>query len=326
MIWAVEFDFASRRERELRADEISAACARGAFCWIDIDCGPGQAKDNELPEIGKLLRGIGINELATAEVLGSDQEGRYDVYDDCLHFALTESRLVEGRLATAHVDIVLGARFIVTFRRSEAGFIRQMRKTYREDFLKFAKSPGFLLYEVGDHLVETYRKTLREYSTLVEQTQLRLFGEVDDDIFKQVAALKTDILEFRRVMLASRELMHELATRKSPFISETTQPFLENMAGTLERLGSDLSTERDVLSETLGLYMGMVSHRTNKVVSRLTVISMVFLPLSFLCGVYGTNFQDIPGTGNEFGFLGFCTAMAAVALGLMALMKKLKWL
>jgi hypothetical protein len=101
--------------------------------------------------------------------------------------------------------------------------------------------------------------------------QLQLFGQVDDDIFRHVSLLTQDILVFRKIVLASRELMHELASRKSAFVSETTQPFLENMAGALERLGGDLTTEREVLNETLNLYMGMVSHRTNKVVNRLTV-------------------------------------------------------
>jgi len=123
---------------------------------------------------------------------------------------------------------------------------------------------------------------------------MKLFGDVNDEIFKQVSALSRNILTFRKVLLASRELMHELASRRSPFISETTQPFLDLMAGTLERLGNDLATERDMLSETLNLYMGMTSHRTGHILKRLTMSSIIFLPLTFLCGVYGMNFQYMP--------------------------------
>jgi magnesium transporter len=273
-----------------------------------------------------VLAALGINALAREEVLGPDREGRYDVYEECLHFALSEARMREGRLFTGHVDIVLGTRYLVTFRRRDVEFVRQMRRTYREDFLKFAQSPGFLLYEIGDHLIESYRRTLRGFADAVEEAQLQLFGEVDDGIFRHVSTLTQDILIFRKVVLASRELFHELATRKSAFISETTRPFLESMAGALERLGSDLTTEREVLNETLNLYMGMVSHRTNKVVNRLTVISAIFLPLSFLCGVYGMNLKNIPETTWSYGYAYFWALAIGIAALLLITMKKRGWL
>jgi magnesium transporter len=326
MITIVGLDFSTKQERAVTPGELPGLLASGLFFWVDVDCAhcPDQG-----PQCGKceaLLRTLGMNDLALAEVLGPDREGRYDVYEDCLHFAVSEAKLIENRLQTAHVDVVLGERFMVTYRRREADFVKQMRRTYRDDFVKFARSPGFLLYEIGDYLVESYRRTIRSFQESVEQVQLQLFGEVDDDIFRHVAELTQDILVFRKIVLASRELMHELATRRSPFVSETTQPFLDNMAGTLERLGGDLTTEREVLNETLNLYMGMVSHRTNKVVNRLTIISAVFLPLSFLCGVYGVNLQGVPEFGWKFGyayFWGLCLIIAAV---LMYFMRRRKWL
>lgn len=323
MINIVEFDFEARTDRTLEVGDLRASLERGAFCWIDLAHGEAEEASRGAAEC---LGQLGINELARAEVLGPDREGRYDVYDDCLHFAVTEAKIAAGRLATSHVDVVLGAGFLLTFRRREAEFVKQMRRTYREDFRKFAKSPGFLLYEIGDHLVDMYRRTQRSFAEVVEQVQLKLFGEVDDDIFRQVAVVTQDLLVFRKVVLASRELMHELATRRSPFVQETTQPFLENMAGTLERLGGDLTTEREVLNETLNLYMGMVSHRTNKVVNRLTVISMIFLPLSFLCGVYGMNLKNIPETTWDYGYAVFWAVAVLIAGVLLLVMRRRKWL
>ena len=326
MITIVEFDFDARRERTIPLEELGAACAQGRFCWVDIDCSAADERDAGASQVDACLKSLEVNDLARSEVLGPDREGRYDVYEDCLHFAVTEAKLAGQRLLTSHVDVVLGARYMVTFRRHGADFVKQMRRTYREDFVKFARSPGFLLYEIGDHLVEMYRRTLRGFQESVEQVQLRLFTDVDDEIFRHVADLTQDILVFRKVVLASRELMHELATRRSPFVSESTQPFLENMAGTLERLGGDLTTEREVLNETLNLYMGMVSHRTNKVVNRLTIISAIFLPLSFLCGVYGVNLKGVPEFEWEFGYVFFWCLCVVIAGTLLLVMRRRKWL
>lgn len=326
MITIIEFDFESRRERAIELSGVSDALRRGLYCWVDMDCSTCAERGRVCESCAECLRVLGVNEIARGEVLGADREGRYDVYEDCLHFAVSEAKVVSGRLVTAHVDVVLGQQYLVMFRRRETDFVKSMRRTYREDFVKFAKSPGFLLYEIGDHLTEMYRRTLRDFQAEVEQVQLKLFTDVDDEIFRQVAELTQDILLFRKVVLASRELLHELGSRRSPFVSETTQPFLENMAGSLERLGGDLTTEREVLNETLNLYMGMVSHRTNKVVNRLTVISAIFLPLSFLCGVYGVNLKGVPEFEWDFGyafFWGLCVTIAAV---LLLFMRRRKWL
>jgi magnesium transporter len=176
-----------------------------------------------------------------------------------------------------------------------------------------------------DHLVDGYRVALRTVAGAVEQVQLKLFGEADDEMFRSVSELTRDILVFRKALMESRELIHEMASRRSLFVSETTQPFLGVLAGTLERLGDDLGTERDVLSETLNLYMGMVSHRTNKVVKRLTVISMIFLPLTFLTGVYGMNLI-IPEARWAYTYLLFWVVVAALATTIVLVARRLKWL
>ena len=325
MITVTGFDFERRQERAVEPGSVRAALDEGWFCWVDIDCTPCQQAEVKCDGCRKVLMDLGINELARQEVLGPDREGRYDVYDDCLHFAVSEARLTGERLHTAHVDIVLAEKFLVTFRRREAEFVKQMRRTYREDFKKFARSPGFLLYEIGDHLIDMYRRTLQGFAEAVEQVQLQLFGQVNDDIFRHVSLLTQDILVFRKIVLASRELMHELASRKSAFVSETTQPFLENMAGALERLGGDLTTEREVLNETLNLYMGMVSHRTNRIVNRLTILSMLFLPLGFLAGVYGMNFEVLPELRWRYAYPAFWILVVLFISAFVAFVRRKKW-
>jgi magnesium transporter len=238
---------------------------------------------------------------------------------------MNEAFLSNGTLSIAPLHILLNHRSLVTFHRQEVQAITRMQRTYREDFLKFSKSPGFLLYEIADHLIDGYRKALLGFSGAVEEVQMKLFGEVNDEIFKHVSVLTRDILMFHNVLRTSRELLHQLAYRRSPFVSETTQPVLETMAGTLERLGNDLTTERDVLTETLNLYMGMVSHRTNSVLRRLTMISILFLPLTFLTGVYGMNLP-IPEAHWPYVYPVFWAAVILIVSSLLILMKRSRWL
>jgi magnesium transporter len=319
MVTAVEFDFPARRERTIPAAEAAASCARGQFCWIDVDAAADPAA------AGALLRDLGVDAAVVARVLEPD-DGRHDAYDDCLHLSLTAGGFRDGRFATTPVDLVLGAQFLVTVRRGPVEFLEQVRRTYRQDFRKFARSPGFLLFECWDHLIGGYKRADRDVEDRVQGVQEAIFGDaVDDAIFARVAAVTRDLLAFRRIVLTAREVLHELCTRRSPFVPETTVPSLERLVAMLDRLGADLAVEREVMAETLNLYLGLVSHRTNRVVNRLTVVSLVFLPLTFLCGIYGMNFDVMPELKWQFGYAFFWTLALLVAAATLAFMKHRGW-
>ena len=97
------------------------------------------------------------------------------------------------------------------------------------------------------------------------------------------------------------------------------------MVGTIERVLQDVLVDRDILNGALNNYMSMVAHKTNAVMSRLTIVSFIFLPLTFLCGVYGMNFDVLPEKGFKYGYLYFWIAVLVIAIGIIAFMKRKKW-
>jgi len=138
--------------------------------------------------------------------------------------------------------------------------------------------------------------------------------------------LGVDLLHLRKVVLPARAVLTDLSTRKSPFVSENTQPYLANMVGTVERVLQDVLVDRDILSAAMNNYMSMVAHRTNKVMGKLTVVSVIFLPLTFLCGVYGMNFEVIPELHLEWGYYAFWTLTLAIVLVLVVVMRRMRLL
>jgi magnesium transporter len=319
MTTAVEFDFQTKRERTISPDAVPSAFAKGLCCWMNVDASDAAAAES-------VLRDLGVHPVVVEEALHAQVSGRHDVYENCLHVTIAAAAFRGGELVTSQVDVIVGEQFIVTLHRGPVEFLEQVRRTYASDFQKFAKTLSFLLYEIWDHLIESYVKVLRAIEDEVEQIQSQMFGEVDDELFGRVGRLTRELLLFRKLVLTQREVLHELATRRSTFVAETSQPFLNNMVDKLERLGSDLAVERETLAETLYLYMGIASHRTNKVVTRLTTLSMIFLPLTFLCGVYGMNFVYLPETKWPYGYAFFWGLAGCVTAGLLLVMKKSRWL
>jgi magnesium transporter len=225
------------------------------------------------------------------------------------------------------VDVVIAERFLLTIHRGPVVFLDAVRRDYRSDFVNFARSPSFLLYEIWDHLLENYLAIQKRVEERVEALQNRLRGEdVTDDLFANISELGADLLHFRKILLPARAVLADLSTRRSKFISETTQGFLANMVGTVEHVLQDLLVDRDLLSESLSLYMSLVSHRTNEVMKRLTVVSVIFLPLTFLVGVYGMNFDIMPELRWHYGYLFFWLLVITLVGGLLYLMRRARLL
>jgi magnesium transporter len=336
----IEFDFESMADRPIPAEKMCEALREGKYCWIDINAPDRKgAEDN--------LKSLGINEMAIKEALWHNKVGRYDRYDDCLHVTVNAPMIKEGVLSFPHVDLILGERFICSLHQGEVEFLQNATKDYQK-FFPHAESLGFLLFQFWDHLIDNFRRVFALLEDDVGCMQTSIFGEVDDKsldqvsgmvgteictvdvgdgkIFGQVSGLSRHLIVMRRNILGDTEVLDRMATERSAFISDTTQPFLKNMVGTLERLSGDLTVEREILEETLDLYLGIVSHRTNQVVNRLTIISLIFLPLTFLCGIYGMNFEHLPEFQWNFGYVYFWGLVVCIVSGLLVLMKIKRWL
>ena len=315
----VAFDFAAKREWTLDERDKPAQPEPGLFYWI-------VAAPEEQAPLQAWLAAVGVPPALAPLLQGPQPEAHVELHEEAIHFTLSEVRIDGRALKTDVLGLLLGENFLAVVAPPASAVLDKIRRIYRDDFRKFARSSGFLLYELGSHLLESYRRVFQHHVAEAERLQLRLFGDVTDGIFSEVADLTGDILAFRRTVLAARDFFNDLATRKSAFVPESTQPSLDILSDRLDRLGGDVAGVRSVLNETLNLYMGMVSHRTNRVVSRLTVFSMIFLPLSFLAGVYGMNFAVLPELQWRYSYLVFWAVVAVFVAAFVVFVRKKKWI
>ena len=316
----VAFDFASKQAPSIGVHDVADAMARGMYVWIDVDLSRAE-------EAKSLLAGLGLCSPEIVEdALTRDDATQLARYDDYLHLVLTGCRLDGKAFALERVDAIFGERYLLTMRRGQPSFMRAVRRHYRGDFQRFATTPSFLMYELWDHLIDNYLSVHKAFEDRVEQVQRAFAGDVDETVFQEASELGSDLLQLRKTLLPARAVLTELSTRKSAFVSESTQPFLGNMVGTIERVLQDVLVDRDILSDSLNNYMSMVAHRTNRVMGKLTVVSVIFLPLTFLCGVYGMNFEVLPELKWEWGYYAFWGAVGAIVAGLGLVMRRMRLL
>ncbi len=317
----VAFHFEDKTERVLSLAQARAAMEAGHFVWLDVSVAAPEAA-------GRLLRSFGLLDEEVIEAAlykePSTQHGRYEGY---LHLVVSECHALDNGFELRRVDVVLAERMFLTIHKAPIAFLNALRKDYKSDFVRFAQTPSFLVYEVWDHLLDGYLRVQKLMEERVEQLQLELRSErVADSSFARISELGSDLLHFRKIVLPARTVLSDLAMRRSIFLSEVTRGFLANMVGTVEHVLQDLLVDRDILSEALNLHMSLVAHRTNQVMKKLTAVSIVFLPLSFLAGVYGTNFDHLPELHWRYGYLGFWCVALSVVLILLAVLRRARLL
>ena len=316
---AVEFDFAARQCRTMPPAEAPGALRGGKCCWLDID-------RRDRPATEAILRELGIDALAVAEAFSDDARSRLVTHESCILMRVTTVTAAGAQLRFSRLDLLLTSELLVTLHDEPVEAIDRTWQTYEQDFRSVAKSLSFMLFEVFDRLADGYRRAIRTMETESEEFQSRIFGEVGDEIFSYVGHAHRDLLTLRAALLSVRDILQRLATRKSRHVSEESQPYLGSIVERLESLVDDLAVAREILAESLNLYMSIVSHRTNRVVTRLTVLNVIFLPLTFLCGVYGMNFKYQPEVQWRYGYLAFWIAALSIAGGLLLFMKRRRWL
>jgi magnesium transporter len=319
MVKAIEFDFQSKVERDVDVGRCRPAMDEGRYVWLELDAEQDKERKAEV------RAALSIPETVFDTLFEEDCHSRCIMHPTCLHLVLAGCRVRGANVDPSRVDVLLGERYMLVIRRGAEPFLERVRQTYAADFKAFAKTPSFLLFELCDALTATYTDVGAKFDDRVEAMQTAFLAEsVPATGFAEFSQLQTDLLHFRKHLVALRGVLSELSTRKSLFVNETTQPFLAAMVAAIERLLADLLINRDILSEALNLYMSQVSQRTNKIMNRLTVVSIVFLPLTFLCGVYGMNFDHQPEYKWEAGYVFFWTLAAIIVTIVVVALRRMK--
>jgi magnesium transporter len=317
----VEFDFDRRTIAPAGFDRFGPAAEAGNYLWLDIDVRDDFAGARALLAELELVEPVLLD-----DALSTMPDTRVRRFDDYLFLALTGCRIRDDALVSERVSAFVAEHFLLTIHNGSIEFLDEMQRVYRADFVRFAKGPGFLVYELLEQLTENFIVGQRYLAIHVENLQQALIGEIDSHIFQRVAAVGNDVLAFRKILVPARSLLTELAQRKSAFVSEETRPFLSNMASTVECVLADVLADRDILSGSLDLYMSMVGYRTNEVMKRLTAITIIFLPLTFLCGIYGMNFVILPELQWTYGYAIFWVVVAVIVTTLLILLRRAKLL
>lgn len=303
------FDFQDRRHGAVLLEDVRQRMDAGGYVWIDVDATSAHPDTvmAALPE--RLLGALDLRPLLKTGENGpaADIEAASTVsrYDGVLHIVLGGGSHVGHGAPAERLDVVLATGVMLTIRRGPNAVLAAVRRDSIRDFEQHASTPSFLLYEIFNEQVEQFLAVQCRLEDEVEATRRALRDTVDERALGALGEVSGRLLTLRARALGCRRVLEELVSRKTTLVSEATLTFLGMMIQSLERLLADIAANREILESALNLSLTVMSHRTNLTMNRLAVVSTIFLPLTFLCGVYGMNFDAIPETSWRYGYLYF---------------------
>ena len=214
------------------------------------------------------------------------------------------------------LDVVFGNSFLATIRTGASTILTAVRRDYSHDFAQHASTPSFLIYEIWSRQVEAFLAKENRLEDAVEDLRHLLNESADDVGLTRLSEVSDALVMLRNDALPARRLLEELVSRRTNLMSKSTLDFLGQMIGMLDNLMADIGSNREILESAMSLSLTRVTFRTNLTMNRLAVVSTIFLPLTFICGVYGMNFDVMPEIRWQNGYLYFWL-LVAVITGMM---------
>jgi len=292
-------------------DDLEPYTRTESTTWIDVQ---GMGDEAALWRIAEMF---GIHPLAVEDAVNLPQRAKTELYDD-YQLVIARSPLVEdGRLEVPQVCILIGRRTLLTFQDRYFGFFDPIRERIRDGIGPIRRGgPDYLAYAVLDVLVDRYYPVVEDLSERLDELEEVIVRDPQSEDLVGIHKVRRDVATLRRVGWPQREMVSEMARSPSPFVSEDVRVYLRDSFDHISQIMGRVDFCREVAVGLMDIYLSNLSHRQNEIMKVLTLMASIFIPLTFIAGIYGMNFEHMP----ELRFRGAYFAVLAVMVGLAVFM------
>jgi len=302
-------------------------CARLKDCpgitWINVD------DIRDAATVRSLAALFGLHPLTTEDIGNPAQRPKAENFEHYLFFALKMLTYDDAThsILNENVSVVLGDRWVVSFQEREGDVLAPVRDRIRSGKGRLrSEGADYLAYAIMDSVVDEYFVVLEKLGDHIEEIDEQILAVPDRTHMKELHRLKREILFLRKAVWPLREEISTIEKSGSRLVGDSIKPFLRDLYDHTIEIIDMVETNRDIVSGMHDTFLSAVSNRMNEIMKVLTIIGTIFIPLTFIAGVYGMNFEHMPELKWPRGYYGVMALMAALALGMLAAFKKRKWL
>ena len=296
--------------------------SEGKAIWLNIE---GLHETEVLAEIGEKF---GLHPLVMEDILNTDQRPRIEFSQDYMYICakmISYDRKL-GEFDIEQISLVLGKNFVISFCEKDTDIFAPVIKRLSLSAGRIRKlGTDYLMYCLLDIIVDNYFTVLEDFSEEIEIAEDELIVQTTSKTLKTIHKLKRQVLFLHKAVWPLRDVLSSLERGDSELINESTNIFIRDLYDHVVQAMDTTETIRDILSSMLDIYLSSTSNRMNEIMKVLTIISTVFMPLSFIVGIYGMNIKNMPELGWPYMYPVLWGIMIAIAASMLYYFKKKKW-
>ncbi|MDN4185836.1 MAG: magnesium/cobalt transporter CorA [Dehalococcoides mccartyi] len=294
----------------------------GGIVWVKVS---GLQDTAMVEELGKCFN---LHPLTLEDVVNTEQRPKLEDYGNYL-FAVIKALHWDSELKktrSEHVSLILGKNFLISFQEHQSDIFNPIHQRLQSDNGRIRKlGADYLLYSILDIIVDGYFSLIEGFGDYLDEIEEQLLSSPSSQTLKQISEAKKEMLFIRKSIWPVRETVAAIERSETPLIDKSSHIYFRDIYDHLIQQIDTGETYRDMLSNMIDIYLSSLSNRMSEVMKVLTIFASIFIPLTFIVGIYGMNF-DIPELRFSWGYPGILLFMLAIALVLVLFFKRKKWL
>lgn len=311
---------------ETTAEKCEPYLHRDTVTWVHVEGHPTEAA------LRQLGTSFGLHSLALEDVLNSGQRPKVEPFSDHLFIVMSLATLVDEVVAVHQLSLFLGNRFLISFCESDfSPFEPIVSRLQVAGGRMRGQGADYLTYGLLDIVIDSTFPVLETFGLQLEDFEEEILESADRGTLEKIHTIRRELILLRRTLWPQRDVINQLLRDEGALIHRDTDIYLRDCYDHTIQAIDLLETYRDMVASMLEMYMSSISNRMNDVMRVLTVIATIFIPLTFIVGVYGMNFDrnagpwSMPELGNPLGYVFVWIAMLVVAIGMIAFFRSRKW-
>jgi len=290
--------------------------------WINID-------GRNVDVIKKIDEHFDVHPLVLEDILSTGQRPKVEDYGDYLFLVLKMIYLDGGKedIYSEQISIILGKNFVISFQEKPGDVFDTIRQRIRESRGKIrSMGADYLAYSLLDAIVDHYFVIFEKIGAEIDELEEKILSNIEPDMPVRIHQLKTKIIYLRKQIWPLREVLNMMQRGESKLIKKTTNIYLRDVYDHTIQVNDTIEAFRDALSGLHDIYLSSVSNRMNEIMKVLTIFAAIFIPLTFVAGIYGMNFENMPELKWSGGYFMALGLMLSIGLGMLYLFKRRNWL
>jgi magnesium transporter len=307
----------------LSLEDFEGRDSPGQISWINLD---GVHDAAPVEALGKRYH---LHPLMLEDIMNTAQRPKQEEYGDYI-FIVLKMLFIDsqsGQISSEQVCLVLGEHLLISFQEVAGDVFDPVRERIRKGRGRIRTAGAdYLAYALADAIVDQYFAILENIGNRLEEIEAEILSDPTSETLQAMHELRGELILLRKQVWPTREVLNRLTQAESPLIQNATTIFFRDVYDHTIQVMEAIESYRDILTGMLDVYLSMIGHRTNEIMRVLTIMAAIFIPLTFIAGVYGMNFKYMPELAWPWGYPLIWLVMVAMGVGMVIYFKKKKWL